>query len=423
MSFWKYWFDFFNRRFKQNLSVETVEVKTSPSPPKSESQISVSEIKSKGEINKKEKTSPKKTASNESENLPQKKSPELPSYLEEQEDQAKRLITIAISRQATQFVSHVTTSRVKLSSSQLKEGIKGKIVGKDGRNARHFEEKAGVDLLLNDEPDAVLISSFDPFRREVARLALESLVRDGRIHLAKIEEALAESRAQVDKEVKEAGKNAAQGLGISDLHPAIVRVLGTLKFRLSFGQNQLEHSIETAGLCGSLASELGLNVMLAKRAGLLHDLGKGLDQTHDGGHALAGAAFAKRYGESEAIVQAISAHHEEIQPYSWLDHLVLAADALSGARPGARHGSTQIALERATQMEKIAQQTPGVQSAFAVKAGREIRVFVDSQQVQDSDISPVAKRVADRIGAEVQFPGQIKVIVLREIRAVEVVSR
>lgn len=348
--------------------------------------------------------------------------PVLPSYLLEQE-QARRLLAIAVARQATRFVSHATTSKVKLSVAQLKEGIKGKIVGKDGRNARHFEERAGVDLLLNDEPDSVVISSFDSFRREVARVALEILVRDGRIQLARIEESLGEARLQVDGEAREAGLAAAQSLGIQDLHPAILRVLGTLKFRHSFGQNQLEHSIETAWLCGNLAAELGFEVVLARRAGLLHDLGKALDQTHDGGHAQAGAEFARTYGETEQVVSAIATHHEEALPQTWLDHLVIAADALSGARPGARHGSTQTALERVTQMEKIAQETPGVSTAFAVKAGRELRVFVDSGQISDLTINDVARSVATRIGAEVQFPGQIKVVVLREMKAVEVVSR
>ena len=345
-----------------------------------------------------------------------------PSYLDT-EDQARRLLAIAVSRQATRFVSHATTSRVKLTQSQLEEGIQGKIIGQEGRNIRHFEERAGVDLVLNEEPDAVLVSSFDAFRREVARLALSSLIQDGRIQVARIEEALEEAQIRIDQEVREAGKNSALSLGIQDLHPAILRVLGTLKFRHSFGQNQLDHSIESAWLCGNLALELGFDVFLARRAALLHDLGKGLDQTHDGGHAQAGAEFAQRYGEKEVIVQAIASHHEEIAPVSWLDHLVLAADALSGARPGARHGSTQTALERATQMELIAQQTPGVQFAFAVRAGRELRVFVDSDQVKDEQLSEVARRVAEKIGAEVQFPGQMSVVVLRELRAVEVVSR
>ncbi len=343
----------------------------------------------------------------------------LPNYLDE-EDQARRLIAIAVARQVTKTVSHLTVSRVKLSPLQLKDGIKGKIVGKDGRNARHFEERAGVDLLLNDEADSILISSFDSFRREVARVALETLVRDGRIQPARIEEVLAEARGQVDLEARAAGLAAVQELGIQNIHPAILRVLGTLKFRHSFGQNQLEHSVETAWLCGNLAVELGFDPMLARRAGLLHDLGKALDQTHDGGHAEAGAEFAKRYGEDPQVVQAISCHHEECVPKSVLDYLVIAADAISGARPGARHGSTQNALERATAIEKIAKEIPGVSMAFAVQAGRELRVFVDSTRVSDAGVSQMARQIADRIESEVRFPGQIKVTVLRELRVTEV---
>jgi ribonuclease Y len=348
--------------------------------------------------------------------------PQLPASLNE-EEQARRLLTIALSRQATKFISHVTTARVKLTSSQLKEGIKGKIVGKEGRNARHFEERAGVDLLLNDEPDAVLISSFDPFRREIARVALEQLVRDGRIQFAKIEEALEEARTLVDREARESGVQAARELGLCNLHPAILRVLGTLKFRHSYGQNQLEHSIETAWICGNLAAELGFDVLLARRAALLHDLGKALDQTHDGGHAEAGAEFAKKYGEAPLVVQAIASHHEEKAPTSWVDYLVITADALSGARPGARHGSTQNALERATAMEKIAQEVPGVSTAFALQAGRELRVLVDSARLSDLDLPIVARQIAERINSEVRFPGQIKVTVFRELRVTEVISR
>jgi ribonuclease Y len=331
-------------------------------------------------------------------------------------EQARRLLCIAMARQASKTVSQSSVARVSFSESQLKEGVKGKIVGKEGRNARCFEEKAGVDLLLNEEADSVVISGFDAFRREVARVALEMLVRDGRIQPARIEDCLAQAKTQVDQQVREAGTKAALSLGIEGIHPALLRVLGTLRFRHSFGQNQLEHVVETAGLCGSLAAELGLDVQLARRASLLHDLGKALDQTHDGGHAAAGAEFARRYGESAEVVQAIAAHHEEVAPESWLDHLVIAADALSGARPGARNGSTQTSLDRAAALEKIALEIPGVQQAYAVQAGREIRIFVDSLKILDADVGRVAQEVADRIQSEVRFPGQIQVTVLRELR-------
>ncbi len=348
--------------------------------------------------------------------------PQLPTYLDP-EDQVRRLLAIALSRQATQFITHVTTARVKLTSLQLKDGIKSKIVGREGRNARHFEERAGVDLLLNDEPDSVMISCFDSFRREVARVAMESLVRDGRIQPSRIEEVVADSRRLVDQEARKSGTEAAQSLGVQNLHPAILRVLGTLKFRHSFGQNQLEHSIETAWMCGNLAVELGFDVALARRAALLHDLGKALDQTHDGGHAQAGAEFAQKFGETASVVQAIAAHHEELKPVDWLDHLVIAADALSGARPGARHGSTQMALSRSEDMEKLALDVPGVLSAFAVQAGRELRVFVDSEKVSDPGVSVIAREVVARIHSQMRFPGQIKVTVLKELRAIEVASR
>jgi ribonuclease Y len=345
-----------------------------------------------------------------------------PSHLDE-EEQAKRLICIALARQATRFTANVATARVKLTSNQLKDAIKSKIVGKEGRNARHFEERAGVDLLLNDEPDAVIISCFDPFRREVARVALEALVRDGRIHPPKIEDLLKEARVHVDQAARDAGNAALQELGIENMHSAIVRVVGTLKFRHSFGQNQFDHAVETAWICGNLAAELGYDVKLARRAGLLHDLGKGLDQTHDGGHALAGAEFAKRFEECEMITQAMAAHHEEQSPQTWLDHLVIAADSLSGGRPGAREGSTQVYFERSEKMEKIAQEVPGVTAAYAVQSGRELRVFVDSTLVADAQVSEVAKKIASQLQEQITFPGQIKVTVLRELRAIEVASR
>ena len=338
-------------------------------------------------------------------------------------EQARRLLAIAVSRQASRFVTAASTSEVSLTTAELKDGIKSKIVGKEGRNARHFEEKAGVDLLLNEKPDAIVISSFDPFRREVARVALEILIRDGRIQPAKIEESLAQARIQVDATVQDLAARAVKDLGLTGIHPAILRVLGTLQYRTSFGQNQLEHSIETAWMCGSLASEMGFDSLIAKRAGLLHDLGKALDQKHEGAHSFAGAEFAKKYGESPRVVQAISSHHAELLPDSWLDHLVIAADALSGARPGARHGSTQNALDRATAMEAIASSISGVTEAFAVQAGRELRVFVDCDRIDDAGSRELARQIAKKIEDELRFPGQIKVTVLRELRTTEIAEK
>ncbi len=342
--------------------------------------------------------------------------PTYPTHLSEDE-QARRLLAIAMARQASRFAVNGAVARVKLSASQLDEGIKAKIVGKEGRNARAFEEKAGVDLILNDEPDAILISTFDPFRRELARTALEALIRDGRIHPVRIEECIEAARGEVDARAREHGNRAAKELGIDDLHPAIVRVLGTLAYRHSFGQNQLEHAVESAQLCGTLAAELGFDSKLAKRATLLHDLGKALNPSYEGGHAQAGAEFAAKYGEKPEIVQAIAAHHEEVAPQSWLDHLVIAADALSGARPGARNGSTRNALDRAQAMEAIAREVPGVTEAFALQAARELRVFVDHAAIDDARAATLVGEIASRISQELRFPGEIKVTVLREMRA------
>ena len=333
------------------------------------------------------------------------------------------MLSIAMARQATRMLASASVIRVGLTRSQLEEGIKGKLVGKEGRNIRVFQEKAGVDLLLNEEPDAILVSSFDPFRREVARKALEILILDGRIHPVRIEEALEHSKTGVDQNVRQAGQNALKTLAIEGVHPAIVRVLGTLSLRTSFGQNQLDHAVETAQLCGSLASEMGFDLHLARRAALFHDLGKALDPEHHGAHARAGAEFAARYGESSEVVHAIAAHHEEVEPENWLDYLVIAADALSGGRLGARHGSTQNLLDRSEAMEKIAISIPGVKEAYSVQAGRSLRVFVDFEKVSDLEVRGVARSIADRIQSELKFPGEIQITVLREMRVTEVATR
>lgn len=348
--------------------------------------------------------------------------PTFPNHLDTDE-QARRLIAIAIGRQATRFVVPATTARIRLTDAQLKDGLKARIVGKEGRNVRAFEEKSGAELLLNEEPDTVVVSSLDPFRREVARLALEALVADGRIQIARIEECLEDARAAAETQARAQASLAVQELGMEGFHPAVMRVLGTLMFRTSFGQNQLAHSVETAWLCGSLAAEMGYDVALARRAGLLHDLGKALDQTKDGGHSRSGAEFAQKYGEKPEIVQAIAAHHEEVPLTSWLDHLVIAADAISGARPGARPGSTKNGLDRAQAMEQIAMSVQGVKEAFAVRAGRELRVFVDVAKVSDEDTAHVACLIAREIEAQVRFPGQIKITVLREMRVTEIAEK
>jgi ribonuclease Y len=339
------------------------------------------------------------------------------------DQESRRLLAIAMARQVTRVLPAATLSRIGLTRSQLEDGIKPKLVGKEGRNVRIFQEKAGVDLLLNEEPEAILISSFDPFRREVARRALEILISDGRVQPAKIEEALASARSGVETQARQAGQKALSRLGLENVHPALVRVLGTLSFRTSFGQNQLDHSVETAEICGSLAAEMGFDSKLARRAGVFHDLGKALDADHVGSHAMAGADFAARYGEAPEIVKAIRAHHEESAPESWLDYLVIAADAVSGGRPGARNGSTRNLLERSEAMEKIARSLPGVTEAYSVQAGRALRVFVDCLLVKDEDVRTLARQIADRIQEELRFPGEIQITVLREMRVTEVAAK
>jgi ribonuclease Y len=338
----------------------------------------------------------------------------LPSILS-LEQASERILSQAMARMAGASAGSHPLSKVDLGDKTRAATLKAKIVGKEGRNIRYFQERSGVDLVLTDDSERISLSSFDPFRREVARIALQALIEDGKIHPPRIDLALEEARASVEQEVRKKGAAALEKLGIQKVHPAVVRVLGTLHLRSSFGQNQLAHSIECAELAGLIAGELGVDVTLARRAAVFHDLGKALDSTHLGGHAKAGAEFAKKYGESDEVVNAIAAHHEEAPVTSILDDIVIAADALSGARPGARPASTEQLALRSKRMEAVALEFPGIQTAFAVQAGRELRILVRAEQVSDSEMVKLLDAVANRIRTEVEFPGEIRLTATREI--------
>ena len=297
--------------------------------------------------------------------------------------------------------------------------MKGRIIGREGRNIRALEAATGIDLIIDDTPEAVILSGFNPVRREVAKIALEKLIADGRIHPGRIEEVVAKAEEEVEHAIKEAGDQAAFDLGVHGIHPEILKLIGRLKYRTSYSQNVYLHSLEVAFLCGVMAAELGINVKQAKRAGLLHDLGKAVDHEVEGSHAVIGAELARKYGESPKIVHAILAHHEDEKPETVLAVLVQAADALSGARPGARREMMETYIKRLEDLERIAGSFAGVVNSFAIQAGREIRVMVSSEDVSDERAVVLAKDVAKKIEAEMTYPGQIKVNVIRETRAIE----
>jgi ribonuclease Y len=328
---------------------------------------------------------------------------------------AKEIMALAIQRYAGEYVAERTVSVVPLPSDEMK----GRIIGREGRNIRALEAATGIDLIIDDTPEAVILSGFNPVRREVARLSLEKLLADGRIHPGRIEEVVAKSTEEVDLSIKEAGEQAAFDLGVHGIHPEILKLIGRLKYRTSYTQNVYLHSLEVAFLCGIMAAELGINVKQAKRAGLLHDLGKAVDHEVEGSHAVIGAELARKYGETPKIVHAIMAHHEDEKPNSILAILVQAADALSGARPGARREMMETYVKRLGDLERIATSFSGVQSSFAIQAGREIRVMVSSDQISDDQSVVMARDIAKKIEAEMTYPGQIKVNVIRETRSVE----
>ncbi|SVA52852.1 uncharacterized protein METZ01_LOCUS105706, partial [marine metagenome] len=298
------------------------------------------------------------------------------------------------------------------------DDMKGRVIGREGRNIRAFEMVTGVNLIVDDTPEAVLISTFDPLRREVARLALEQLVGDGRIHPSRIEEVVERIRTEVEEQIRHNGAEAAADLGIHELHTELVRLIGTLKFRTSYGQNVLKHSVEVATIAGILASELGADAIVARRAGLLHDVGKAVDHEIEGTHLTIGIDLLRRYGESDAVIHGMEAHHFDVEPKTVEAVLVQAADALSAARPGARRDMLETYVKRLQKLEEIADDFNGVSKAYAIQAGRELRIIVESDQVSDNEAIWLSKDIAKRIEKEVQYPGEIKVTVIRETRAV-----
>lgn len=333
----------------------------------------------------------------------------------EGEKRARELVAYAIQRVASDHVSEVTTSVIALPNEEMK----GRIVGRNGRNIRAFEQAAGVDVIVDDTPEAVTISCFDPVRREVARRSLERLIVDGRIHPAHIEKVLDDEQKEVEKAIVEAGEQAAFDAGVPGLHPEIIRVLGRLKYRTSYGQNQLAHAVEVSKLAAVLAAELGADVEVARAGGLLHDLGKAMDHNTDGTHAQIGAEFARRHGVNPRVVNAIAAHHHEVEQESIEAVIVEAADAISGARPGARREDLEQYIKRLRALEEIANSFKGVSQSYAIQAGREVRILVKPEDIDDLAATRLARDIAKNIEDNMQYPGQIKVTVIRETRAVD----
>jgi ribonuclease Y len=333
----------------------------------------------------------------------------------EAEEKSRLIVSAAVQRYAGEYVAERTVATVPLPSDDMK----GRIIGREGRNVRALEAATGVDLIIDDTPEAVVISCFNPVRREIARLALSHLIVDGRIHPTRIEEMVEKATAEVEQQCKEAGERAVLDLGLGRMHPELVRLLGTLKFRTSHAQNVLQHSIEVAYLAGAMAAELGLPVKIARRAGLLHDLGKAVDQEAEGGHAAVGAATARRYGEPPRLAHAIEAHHGDVAATDVLDHLVDAANVLSSQRPGARREMLETYVQRLHDLERLACGFPGVERAFAIQAGREVRVVVENARVSDQEARLLSKDIARKVESELSYPGQVRVAVVRETRATD----
>ncbi len=334
---------------------------------------------------------------------------------EEADRRAKRIISIAIERLAGEFVTERTVAAIPLPNDEMK----GRIIGREGRNIRAIEAATGVDIIIDDTPESIVISCHNPIRREIARVALARLIADGRIHPGRIEEVVRKAEQEVEGSIREAGQRAIIEVGVHGIHPELVKLLGMLKYRYSYAQNVLMHSIEAAFICGAMAAELGLNEKQARRAALLHDIGKALTHEVEGSHALIGAEIARKYGESAKIVNAIAAHHEEVKAETILAPLVDAADALSGARPGARREMLESYVKRLEDLEAIAKSFKGVEKCFAVQAGREMRVIVEPGQVSDENAALLAREVARKIETDMTYPGQIRVTVIRETRATE----
>jgi len=334
---------------------------------------------------------------------------------EEADRRAREIISMVVQRLASEHVSEISVSVVSLPNDEMK----GRIIGRNGRNIRSFEISTGVDVVVDDTPEAVTISSFDPVRREVAKRTMSKLVADGRIHPARIEKLVSDTQTEVNEMLREEGESAAYNTGVHGLHPEIIKLLGQLKFRTSYGQNQHAHAIETAHLAGMIAAELGANVDVAKAGGLLHDIGKAIDHEIEGTHAIIGSDFIKRYGVSEDIVNCVAAHHHEVEPTCVEAYIVEAADAISGARPGARRESLENYVKRVKMLEEIANGFEGVEQSYALQAGREVRILVRPDEIDDLGALELAKNVAKQIEDSMQYPGQIKVHVIRETRAID----